>query len=123
MQEELVNPRFFTFMTTDQSGFNSYFHCLTYFERFTEDLIKNDFDPHTAFERVWAQMRRQNQIRELRQRPVSTQLRNTGTNSDSFAEEEESKVGQNNLHRGHHILHFNANRGQDERESRDDSVL
>ena len=71
-----MNPKFFTFMTTDQSGFNSYFHCLTYFGRFTEDLIKNDFDPNTAFEKAWKQARRENFIKELK-RPASTQLRNT----------------------------------------------
>ena len=123
VQEELVNPKFFTFMTTDQSGFNSYFHCLTYYERFTENLIKNDFDPHTAFEKAWKLVRRENQIKELKQRPVSTQLRNTNTHSDSFAEEEESKHGPNaRNNRDNGILRFNANKVE-EKKVQDDSVL
>ena len=52
-QVSLVAPKFFTFMTTDQDGYNSYFHCLIYYERFTKELINYDFDANTAFEKEW----------------------------------------------------------------------
>ena len=41
---DAVVPKFFTFMSTDSDGHNAYFHCLFFFEQFTNDDIKADFD-------------------------------------------------------------------------------
>ena len=43
-ESDSVVPKFFTFMSTDSDGHNAYFHCLLFFEQFTNDDIKNDFD-------------------------------------------------------------------------------
>ena len=37
-------PKFFTFMSTDENGSNSYFHCLIFYEFFTQSDIISDFD-------------------------------------------------------------------------------
>ena len=39
-----VIPKFFTFMSTDAEGSNSYFHCLLFYEQFTRHDIQVDFD-------------------------------------------------------------------------------
>lgn len=39
-------PKFYTFMSTDSDGFNSFFHCLIVFEEI------NDFDISTDFDKV-----------------------------------------------------------------------
>ena len=31
-------------MSVDENGFNQYNHCLIFYERFTETLIREDFD-------------------------------------------------------------------------------
>lgn len=43
-ESDIIVPKFFTFMATDSDGFTSYFHCLIFYEQFTKDEIKNDFD-------------------------------------------------------------------------------
>jgi len=43
-ESDSVVPKFFTFMSTDCDGHNAYFHCLVFFEYFTNEDIKNDFD-------------------------------------------------------------------------------
>ena len=40
-----VIPKFFTFMSTDVEGSNSYFHCLVYYELFTKFDVLHDDDP------------------------------------------------------------------------------
>ena len=37
---DAVVPKFFTFMSTDSDGYNAYFHCLLFFEQFTNEDIK-----------------------------------------------------------------------------------
>ena len=40
----MVDPKFFAFMSVDVQGFNSYNHCLIFYERFTQGGIHEDFD-------------------------------------------------------------------------------
>ena len=42
--EKLIDPKFFSFMSVDMNGFNQYNHCLIFYERFTAELIREDFD-------------------------------------------------------------------------------
>ena len=42
--ERSVAPKFFTFMSTDPEGVNAYFHCLIFYEQFSQYEIKHDFD-------------------------------------------------------------------------------
>lgn len=42
--EKLIDPKFFSFMSVDMNGFNQYNHCLIFYERFTAELIRTDFD-------------------------------------------------------------------------------
>jgi len=35
-------------MSTDGEGSNSYFHCLVFYEQFTQHDIKHDFDQNSA---------------------------------------------------------------------------
>lgn len=40
-----MDPRFFTFMSTDDRGFNQYFHVLTFYEEINEaEIQREDFD-------------------------------------------------------------------------------
>ena len=48
----MVDPKFFTFMSVDAEGFNQYNHCLIFYERFTENLIREDFDEKAYIERL-----------------------------------------------------------------------
>ena len=50
--EKMVDPKFFTFMSVDENGFNHYNHCLIFYERFTEILIHEDFDEKAYIERL-----------------------------------------------------------------------
>lgn len=50
--DEAVVPKFFTFMSTDENGINAYFHCLIFYEQFSMDDIKFDFDPEAAQNRT-----------------------------------------------------------------------
>lgn len=44
--EEMVKPKFFTFMTTDPLGVNTFTHCIIYYELFTKyDVLHDDEDP------------------------------------------------------------------------------
>jgi hypothetical protein len=42
--ESDVVPKFFTFMSTDAEGQVAFFHCLTYYEKYTLNDIFNDYD-------------------------------------------------------------------------------
>ena len=53
-------PSFFTFVSTDEKGDCSYFHCLTYFERTDDQTLLNDID----FEKVKDEIK----IRERQQK-------------------------------------------------------
>ena len=48
----MVDPKFFTFMSVDENGFNQYNHCLIFYERFTETLIREDFDELSYMENL-----------------------------------------------------------------------
>ena len=50
--EKMVDPKFFTFMSVDAEGFNQYNHVLIFYERFTENLIREDFDEKAYIERL-----------------------------------------------------------------------
>ena len=39
--KESIVPKFFTFVSTDELGINTFFHCLTYYELFTKQEAKN----------------------------------------------------------------------------------
>lgn len=49
--EEAIKPKFFTFMTTDQLGVNTFAHCIIYYELFTKyDALHDDeMEPQQAF--------------------------------------------------------------------------
>ena len=51
-EKGLFDPKFFTFMATNASRETSYFHCLTYYEKFAKELIHNDFDEELAFTKL-----------------------------------------------------------------------
>ena len=48
-EKKLFDPKFFTFMATDEYAKTSYFHCLIFHERFAKELIYADFDEETAY--------------------------------------------------------------------------
>lgn len=37
-------PKFYTFMSTDSSGFNSFFHCLIFYDEINEAELAFDLD-------------------------------------------------------------------------------
>jgi hypothetical protein len=39
-----LEPKFYTFMSTDSSGFNSFFHCLIFYDEVNEAELAYDFD-------------------------------------------------------------------------------
>lgn len=44
--DEMVKPKFFTFMTTDPQGVNTFTHCIIYYELFTKyDALHDDEGP------------------------------------------------------------------------------
>jgi hypothetical protein len=38
------DPKFFTFMSTDSEGFNSFFHCLIFYDEVNEAEVSYDTD-------------------------------------------------------------------------------
>ena len=50
--EKLIDPKFFSFMSVDTNGFNQYNHCLIFYERFTVELIRTDFDQGKYIEKL-----------------------------------------------------------------------
>lgn len=42
--ESDVVPKFFTFMSTDAEGQVAFFHCLTFYEKYTLDGLRSDYD-------------------------------------------------------------------------------
>lgn len=43
-REALVDPKFYSFLTSDLNGNNQFCHVLVFYERFTLEKIKSDFD-------------------------------------------------------------------------------
>ena len=44
IQYKPIEPKFYTFMSTDGGGFNSFFHCLIFYEEINEAELLYDFD-------------------------------------------------------------------------------
>ncbi len=45
VQFKPLDPKFFTFMSTSEQGFNQYFHVLTFYEEINEaEIQREDFD-------------------------------------------------------------------------------
>ena len=44
INSEPKDPKFFSFMSTDSGGFNSFFHCFIFHESINEADITYDFD-------------------------------------------------------------------------------
>ena len=57
--EKLIDPKFFSFMSVDMNGFNQYNHCLIFYERFTAELIRTDFDQGKYIEKLVHMRRRE----------------------------------------------------------------
>ena len=62
--EKLIDPKFFSFMSVDMMGFNQYNHCLIFYERFSADLIREDFDQGKYIEKLLAMRRKEENMDE-----------------------------------------------------------
>ena len=70
----MVDPKFFTFMSVDENGFNQYNHCLIFYERFTETLIREDFDELAYMENLIQKRERLLEKEKLRKELASLAL-------------------------------------------------
>ena len=70
----MVDPKFFTFMSVDENGFNQYNHCLIFYERFTETLIREDFDELAYMENLIQKRERLLEKEKLRKEIASLAL-------------------------------------------------
>ena len=82
-----IQPKFFSFMSSNTDYLFEYCHVLIFYERVTQDQILHDFNPVNAQNKLLAEMRESEQFKS------QTNVR-TGSNV-----EEDCKYGNRELHR------------------------
>lgn len=50
--KSLCMPTFHTFVSTDDAGYQSYYHTLVYYEQVSKESIINDFDTEKAVRKI-----------------------------------------------------------------------
>lgn len=87
-------PTFHTFVSTDDAGFQSYYHTLIYYEQVSKDSIINDFDTKKAAEKLRNEERRRQQEKNRyasRANRASTSLSQSSRNSTTLETDENTE--------------------------------
>lgn len=56
-KKDIMQPKFFSFMTSNTDKFFEYCHVLVFYERVTQDQVKNEFSKMNALNKIITKMR------------------------------------------------------------------